>query len=169
MTLKLLCRLDRLVGAFCKWGVILCLVGLSALLLLAVIVRLVPGIPLSGYDEVIEWLFAWMSFLGALALWREGALYRVGFLDDLMSGWRKRALAVFNQVLMLGVALVFTVSGYEFIRDAGETMPFLGIDKGYWYLVIPATGAVMALYSVAGIWRAARGEETFVEIGAAFS
>jgi TRAP-type C4-dicarboxylate transport system permease small subunit len=167
--LSLLSVLDRLVGAFCKWGVILCLVGLSALLLLAVLVRFVPGISLTGYDEVIEWLFAWMSFLGTLALWREGSLYRVGFLDDLLSGWRKRLLGVFNQILMLGVALVFTVNGYEFMRDAGETMPFLGIDKGYWYLAIPATGALMALYSVAGIWRAARGRETFVEIGAAFS
>jgi TRAP-type C4-dicarboxylate transport system permease small subunit len=169
MMVGLLSRLDRVVGAVCKWGVIACLAGLSALLLLAVIGRYLPWLSLSGYDEIIEWLFAWMSFLGALALWREGALYRVGFLDDLVSGGWKRALGVFNQALMLAVALVFTIVGYEFLQAAGETTPFLGLDKGYWYLAIPATGAFMTLYSLVGIWRAARGEDTFAEIGAAFS
>ncbi|WP_375457765.1 TRAP transporter small permease [uncultured Enterovirga sp.] len=165
----LLLRLDRGVAAFCKWGVVACLIALSVLLLLAVLVRFLPWNVLSGYDEAIEWLFAWMSFLGALALWREGTLYRVGFLDAMVSeGW-KRALGVFNQALMLAVALVLTLKGGEFMAVAGETMPFLGLDKGWWYLAIPATGAVMTLYSIAGMWRAARGEETFVEIGASFS
>lgn len=169
MIARVLSRLDRAVGAACKWGVIACLLGLSGLLLLAVVMRYVPWLSLSGYDEIIEWLFAWMSFLGALALWREGALYRVGFLDGLVSGGWKRALGVFNQTLMLAVALVFTIVGYEFLSVAGETTPFLGLDKGFWYLAIPATGSLMTLYSLAGIWRAARGEETFAEIGAAFS
>ena len=146
---------DRIVGLVCKWGVIGCLLGLFFLLLIAVIVRLVPVISISGYDEIVEWLFAWLTFLGALALWREGSLYRVNLIADAAAAPLRRAIGMLSQALMLLVALVMTVKGYEFLRDAGETTPFLGMDKGYWYVVVPLTGAIMAIYSTVGLWHAA--------------
>lgn len=165
----ILVRTDRFIGLVCKWGVIGCLLGLSALLLIAVIVRFIPSIPMSGYDEIVEMLFAWMSFLGALALWRDGTLYRVVFLDFVVSdGWR-RALGVFNQILMLIFALVLTFYGYEFLSLAGETTPFLNLDKGYWYAAVPATGVFMTMYSIVGTVRAAQGKATFADGGAVLS
>jgi hypothetical protein len=46
--------IDRAIGAVCKWGVIGALLGLFFLLLLGVVVRIVPVLPISGYDEVVE-------------------------------------------------------------------------------------------------------------------
>jgi len=158
-------RLDQAVGVVCKWGVIGGLLGLFFLLLLAVIVRLVPFINVSGYDEIVELLFAWLTFLGALALWREGALYRVVVIQSAAGPVVQRLLAVMIHTLMLVFALVMSIKGYEFLRDAGETTPFLGIDKSYWYLSVPATGAIMAIYSAAGLWRALRGEQALGEGG----
>ena len=159
MIASFMSTIDRAVGAICKWGVIGCLLGLFFLLLLAVIVRLVPVLSISGYDEVVEWLFAWLTFLGALALWREGTLYRVVLIELAVPTPFRRLLAVTNQLLMLAFALIVTIKGYEFLRDAGETTPFLGIDKAYWYAALPVTGAIMTLYSIAGLWRAARGSD----------
>jgi len=158
-------RIDQVVGAVSKWGVIGCLLGLFFLLLLAVIVRLVPFVTISGYDEIVELLFAWMTFLGALALWREGALYRVTVIESAIGASVPRLLPILIQALMLIFALVMAIKGYEFLRDAGETTPFLGIDKGYWYLAVPATGAIMAIYSAAGLWRAIRGERALGDGG----
>ena len=155
---RLLQIMDSVVAALCKWGVIGCLLGLFFLLLIAVVGRLVPVVAISGYDEIVEWLFAWLVFLGALALWREGALYRVVLIELSVPPPLRWATSVMNQLLMLGFALVLTVKGYEFLRDAGETTPFLGIDKGFWYVVMPATGALMTLYSIVGVWRALRGK-----------
>lgn len=155
---RLLQTMDRVVASLCKWGVIGCLLGLFFLLLIAVVVRLVPVIAIAGYDEIVEWLFAWLIFLGALALWREGALYRVVLIELSVPPLLRRAISVMNQLLMLGFALVLTIKGYEFLREAGETTPFLGIDKGFWYVVIPAVGSLMTLYSTVGLWRALRGE-----------
>ena len=157
--------LDRAVGAICKWGVIGSLLGLFFLLLAAVVVRMLPQLTISGYDEIVELLFAWMTFLGALALWREGALYRVILIEGAVAPPLRRVIAIANQCLMLVFALVMAVKGYEFLRDAGETTPFLGIDKGYWYLAVPAAGAIMALYSIAGLWRAIRGERALGDGG----
>lgn len=148
--------LDRLVGAICKWGVVTALVALFVLLLLAVVVRIAPIVPISGYDEVVEWLFAWLTFLGALALWREGALYRVTLVDA-MPMLARRVVEFAIQSLMLLFAVVLMVYGVEFLRIAGETTPFLGLDKSWWYAAVPVTGAFMAIYSLVGLWRAVTG------------
>src|SRR5690606_35200894 len=83
--LAVLQRTDRIIGFICKWGVIGCLLGLFFLLPLAVVVRIVPFVAISGYDEIVELLFAWLTFLGALALWREGALYRVVVIESALA------------------------------------------------------------------------------------
>jgi TRAP-type C4-dicarboxylate transport system permease small subunit len=151
-----LLALDRFVGALCKWGVIIALVALFVLLLLAVIVRMAPVIPISGYDEIVEWLFAWLTFLGALALWREGALYRVTLVDALPM-LARRVVEFAIQSLMLLFAVVLMIYGVDFLRNAGETTPFLGIDKSWWYAAMPVTGALMTIYSIVGLWRAVTG------------
>ena len=165
MITSMLRRVDSLIGRACKWGVIGCLLALFFLLLVAVIVRMVPVLAISGYDEVVEWLFVWMTFLGALALWREGALYRVNLIEAAVPVLLRRAITIMSQTLMLVFALVMTVKGFEFLRDAGETTPFLRLDKSYWYVAVPATGAIMSIYSIAGLWRAVRGEMALEDSG----
>lgn len=163
--LAVLQRTDRIIGFICKWGVIGCLLGLFFLLLLAVVVRIVPFVAISGYDEIVELLFAWLTFLGALALWREGALYRVVVIESALAPSARRLIAIGTQTLMLLFALTMVIKGYEFLRDAGETTPFLGLNKAYWYLAVPATGLIMAIYSSVGLWRAARGELALADEG----
>ena len=151
-------RADDLVGFICKWGVIGCLLGLFFLLLIAVIVRMVPVLAISGYDEVVEWLFAWMTFLGALALWREGSLYRVVMLEHLLPPLGQRILEVVINLAMLAFALTLAVYGFDFMRMSGETTPFLRLEKGWWYAAIPVCASVMALYSLVWLWRVVRGK-----------
>ncbi len=148
---------DRFVGVLCRWGVILCLLGLFILLGTAVVVRTVPIISISGYDEIIEFLFAWLTFLGALALWRENGLYRVMIIEAAAPLPVRRLFAVMTQALMLTFALTLAIKGQEFVQHAGERTPFLGFDKSWWYLAVPASGAVMSIYSAIGLGRALLG------------
>jgi TRAP-type C4-dicarboxylate transport system permease small subunit len=161
MIMSVLEAIDRAIALICKCGVIFCLLALFFLLFTAVVVRMVPVLGISGYDEVVEWLFVWLTFLGAVALWREGALYRVVLIELAVPRWGKIALGLLAQLCMLLFALVLTIKGYEFLRYAGETTPFLRIDKGYWYAALPVTGTVMVAYSVAGLWRILRGGDAF--------
>jgi TRAP-type C4-dicarboxylate transport system permease small subunit len=139
--------------------------GLFVLLLLSVVVRLVPVLSISGYDEIVELLVVWMTMLGAVALWRDGGLYRVVVIEEMAPPAARRALTLLHHVLMLGFALVLLLKGLEFVHDAGETMPFLVIDKSYWYLALPVPGALMALYSIAHLWRTIRGRDTLAHGG----
>ena len=153
-----LARLDRAVALACRWSVITCFLGLFLLLSLGIAQRMVPQVKLSGYDELVELLFIWMTFIGSLALWREGALYRVEAIDHLLDGRARQALAIVTHLAMLALAAIFAVMGRDFMLAAGETTPFLQIDKVYWYAAIPVCGALMCVYSVAALWRALKGD-----------
>ena len=154
MIRAVLLRLDRGVALACRWIVIGCFVGLFILLSIGIVQRIVPFFKLPGYDEVIELLFAWMTFVGALALWREGVLYRVDMLERKLSRRGRAALAGLIHLAMLSVALLLAIEGWEFMQMSGETTPFLQIDKIYWYAAIPVCGALMAVYSAVALWRA---------------
>ncbi len=152
-----LARLDRAVAAGCRWSVIACFIGLFLLLSLGILQRMLPLIKLSGYDELIELLFIWMTFIGSVALWREGALYRVDAIDRLLPPRARRVLALLVHLAMLALAAVLAWKGLDFMQNSGETTPFLQIDKVYWYAAIPVCGILMSFYSVAGLWRALHG------------
>lgn len=150
-------RLDLAVAFVCKWGVIAALVGLFLLLLAGVITRAVPVVSITGSDEIVEFLFAWLTFLGAVALWREGSLYSVTLIVALTPPLMQHVVEVAIKILMLFVALVLLVKGYAFAAGSGETTPFLRFDKAWWYASIPVGGALMCLYSVAGLVKSVRG------------
>jgi TRAP-type C4-dicarboxylate transport system permease small subunit len=151
---------DRLVGAVCKYGAIACLLGLFVLLGGAIILRLLPLFTIQGYDEIVELLFIWLVMLTSLALWREGSLYRVVLVEDLLPPLARRGLEIAINLAMFGFALTLVVYGREFMAMSGETTPYLRLDKGWWYAAIPVCAALMALYSLVWLWRIARKGET---------
>lgn len=164
-----LSRADRTVALACRWSVIGCFLGLFLLLSLGILQRLLPLLKVPGYDELVELLFIWMTFIGSLALWREGVLYRVEAIDRLLGPRAARVLAVLVNLAMLALAAILAWKGWDFMTGAGETTPFLQIDKVYWYAAIPVCGSLMAIYSLVGLWRALRGEirapETIITLG----
>ncbi|MCF3933597.1 TRAP transporter small permease [Acuticoccus sp. M5D2P5] len=155
--IALLKAADIAVARVCKWGVIAALSVLFFLLLAGVVTRAVPFVSITGYDEIVELLIAWMTFIGAVALWREGALYNVTLLLVAVSRPLRLALEILIRLLMLAFALILLVKGYEFAAGSGETTPFLRFDKVYWYASIPVAGALMVAYSIAGLVLAMRG------------
>ena len=154
----LLARMDRGVAGACRWGVCACFLGLFVLLSLGILQRMLPVFKVPGYDELVELLFVWMTFLGALALWREGTLYKVDLVERMLDAAGRRVLESIIQLSMLAIALVLTWAGWDFLRQSGETTPFLQIDKMWWHAAIPVCGTLMAVYSAAALWRALRGE-----------
>ena len=146
-------RLDVAVAAALRWFVVGCLLGLFFLLVLGIVQRSVPALKLPGYDELIELLFAWLTFMGAAALWREGALYRVGVLDRLLPRSGRRVVGIGLNLMLLVLLWVFVVKGWEFAAQSGETTPFLQVDKIWWYAAVPVSGLVMTAYHLAALWR----------------
>jgi TRAP-type C4-dicarboxylate transport system permease small subunit len=97
----LLIQLDKTIARFLKWTVIACFFGLFLLLAFGIVQRSFPAISVSGYDELIDLLFVWLTFAGTAALWREGSLYRVGAFDKIWSPALKRLISIAIHVAML--------------------------------------------------------------------
>ncbi len=148
---RVLAVADRWVERVARGAVTLALAALMLLLALGIFFRAVPVFSMAGYDEVIELLMAWMTFLGAAALWREGALYRVDVLADWLPPRPARLVALGVRLLMLLFALVFTVEGWALAARAAETTPFLRFPKSLAYASMPVAGLLMAIYGAAAL------------------
>jgi TRAP-type C4-dicarboxylate transport system permease small subunit len=148
---RALTALDRGLVFLIRWFVVLALMAMLVLLALGIFVRLVPVFSMSGYDEVIEFLVAWTVFLGAVALWREGTLFKVELVNLLGSAPLMRVANLLARGLMLAFAIIFLVEGWKFTAGSIETMPFLFVSKQPWYAAMPVAGLLMTVYGVAGV------------------
>jgi TRAP-type C4-dicarboxylate transport system permease small subunit len=151
--MELIAKFDRVLAKILRAFVIAALVVTLVLITLGVIARVVPVFSMSGYDEVIEWLIAWMTFVGTIALWRQGLLFNIDFSAFLDSPIAVKALRVLSRILMLLFAVVFTWKGWEFASETVETMPFLFISKKSWYMSMPVCGALMTVYALVDLYR----------------
>jgi len=140
-------KIDRLFFAFLRGFVITALVLILILITLGILARVVPVFSMSGYDEVIEWLIAWMTFAGTIALWRQGSLFSINLISMLPSRAAVKWINVLSRILMLIFAFIFTWKGWDFAVNSIETMPFLFISKIPWYASMPVCGAFMIVYA----------------------
>jgi len=153
----MLSSLDRVVQRTGRVAVILAMMGILGLLALGVVVRVFPVIPLAGYDEVVELLMAWMTFLGAAILWGEGSLYRVDVLTSQLGPRAGRVVRMGVLLVSLVFAVVLTLEGWRVAVLSAETTPFLRFPKSIAYASMPVAGAIMMGYTLVGIGRALLG------------
>ncbi len=147
-----LATIDHCLDRLMRRAVIGVLCSLLLLLSYGMVIRHLPSVAVAGYEEVIELLFVWMTFAGAAILWREGALFRVEFVDGL-SPRVSRAFKFVTQALMLCFAVAFTWQGWLFGAENIETTAYLGWSKTAWYMSLPFSGALMIVYTLAAFWR----------------
>jgi TRAP-type C4-dicarboxylate transport system permease small subunit len=144
--------LDNAVDKLLRWSVIGCVVGCLLVLALGVIGRIFSVFNQSASPEFIEILFAWGTFLGTALLWRERTLLRVDFVLQMLPPTPAWALKIVIELGMLIFAALMVYYGWDFATAITEYTPFLQANKIYWYLSIPASGAVMAAYSFAALY-----------------
>ncbi|MEI4473860.1 TRAP transporter small permease [Frigidibacter sp. MR17.24] len=149
---RLISIADAAVARLTRLGVILALVVLFVLLMARVIAR-TTEIPFAAYDEIVELATVWMTLLGTVALWREGALFKVEIVTGAFPAFGRLAEIVV-QALMLAFALMLVIVGGRFTLDSNELTSFMQIDMRLYYGAIPVTGVFMACYSLAGLVRA---------------
>jgi TRAP-type C4-dicarboxylate transport system permease small subunit len=141
-----------------RWGSIVCLVALLFLLSAGVLVRFVPVASMGWADEIVEWFFAWMVFLGTAALWRGSEHITIDFIPQSLGGTiAGRALEILVGLLALGFLVVFTWEGWLLTLQAvGNRTPILELPKPGWYVALPVSGVVMIGYTLARCMRAIR-------------
>lgn len=144
----------RAVAAALQWGSVGWLLALWVLVAAGVFVRFVPVASMGWADEIVELAFAWMVFMGAAVLWRDGSHFCVDFLllhlGDSAAG---RGLQLIVRLLSLAFLLVFTYYATVLTLNATDRSPILEYPKVVFYMVMPITGAIMTAYTLRDLWR----------------
>lgn len=147
--MNILATFDRFLAIIMRWLTLVCLVALLILLSGVVFVRFVPVTSLGWSDEIVEWAFAWMVFIGAAILWRNNEHFRVQWLPDKLSGRVSgKVLRIAVEILSMIFLGIMTYYGMKLTVAAHDRSPILELPRHIWYLCIPLAGITMIGYSV---------------------
>jgi TRAP-type C4-dicarboxylate transport system permease small subunit len=149
----------RLIASVLRLAVFLLLVALVASVGTGVFYRYVLGRSLYWATEVPNLLFVWTVFLGAAAAYHERKHIAFTLLAERLPYRARRALSVLAALVVLGFMGFLLQSGIELVeRTMASRSEALKIPQGYLYLCLPLVAAVMALDTLAELWRLLRGD-----------
>jgi TRAP-type transport system small permease protein len=102
--------------------------------------------PLRWSDEVAQYMFLWLSYLGALAALIRGRHYSVPNLVEMLPRLSRAAVKTLSDLIVLLILLVLVWFGWQLVdRLSFQTSPALGVPVYYAYVALPLTAALMAL------------------------
>ena len=141
---------------------VLCGVSFLAMVLLScwqVFTRYILGNPSSWSEELVSYLFAWMTLLGTSYVCGERGHMNIPILIDRLSGATKKGFHIFSEVIALIFAAVILVYGGVQITSLamGQMTSSLGVAMGVFYVVLPLCGVLNVIYSIINIIEIANG------------
>lgn len=150
--------IDRTLATSMRGLAMLCLVALLVILAGNVIARDFQLYATAWLDEVVELLFAWMVFIGAAALWREGEHFRIDALERALPAPASQLLRMVIALISLFFLLVMTWQGWQLTMKSTALTPILQLPVRLSYSCIPIAGFIMSAYTVVQLSRIIRGE-----------
>jgi len=135
------------------------LAGISFLAMVAltcwqVFTRYILQNPSSWSEELVSYLFAWMSLFGASIVVGERGHMNIPILVERMGKKGRKFFAIFAEIiacLFAGVILVY--GGIQITSLAmGQMTSALGIPIGVFYVVLPLSGLINIVYTILNIY-----------------
>lgn len=118
-----------------------------------VFTRYVLQNPSSWSEELVSYLFAWASLLGASLITGERGHMNIPVVVERFSPAVQKALAIFGELIAFafsGIILVY--GGIEISQLAmGQMTSSLGVAVGVFYVVMPLCGILNMIYTVLNI------------------
>jgi TRAP-type C4-dicarboxylate transport system permease small subunit len=156
-TLSFLSKFDRVL-IFALRTVCVCCFSLLLLLLTGnVFVRNFPIAAFYWFDEVVEWMFAWMVFLGAAVLWARDEHFRLEWLSKKIKGTPSGYLvASILELISLFFIVVFFYQALRLTVLAKDWTPVFNVSRRFLYVCMPISGIIMVGYSIRNVVRGVR-------------
>ena len=126
-----------------------------------VFTRYVLKDPSPWSEELVSYLFAWASLLGASLITGERGHMNIPILVDRMSPPVQKALNIFGELIAFafsGIILVY--GGIEISQLAmGQMTSSLGVAVGVFYVTMPICGVINILYTILNIYDICKGKK----------
>lgn len=127
-----------------------------------VFTRYVLGAPSTWSEELVGYLFAWMSLFGACLVTGERGHMNIPILVDMAPGAGKKVLLCLAEIIVfLFSAVILVYGGLRITKLAmGQMTSALGVPVGVFYAVLPLCGGINLLYTAMNLVEIIRnGEE----------
>ncbi len=126
-----------------------------------VFTRYVLSAPSAWSEELVGYLFAWMSLFGACLVTGERGHMNIPILIDTASGTARKVLLCLGEgVAFLFSAVILAYGGVKISELAmGQMTSSLGIAVGLFYVVLPVCGVLNMIYTAMNIFDILRGRE----------
>ncbi len=109
--------------------------------------------PSSWSEEMVSYLFAWMSLFGASLVVGERGHMNIPIVVERFGDKARKFFAIFGEVvacIFAGVILVY--GGIQIASLAmGQMTSSLGVPIGIFYVVLPLSGALNIIYTILNI------------------
>lgn len=134
------------------------LAGASFLVMVAltcwqVFTRYILGSPSSWSEELVSYMFAWMSLLGASIVTSERGHMNIPILVDHAGPGTQKLLHCLGEIIAFLFSLVILVfGGVQIAKLAmGQMTSSLGVPIGVFYVVLPLCGVLNMLFTLLNI------------------
>ena len=109
--------------------------------------------PSSWSEELVSYMFAWMSLFGASIMVGERGHMNIPILVEKLGVRGRRFFAILAELVALGFASVILVYGGLQITNLamGQMTSALGLPIGVFYVVLPISGGINILYTILNI------------------
>ena len=112
-----------------------------------VLTRYVLNSPSSWSEELVSYMFAWMSLLGASIVTAERGHMNIPILVEKTSPMMQKFFACLSEVIAF-----LAYGGYQIANLAmGQMTSSLGVPIGVFYIVLPLCGLLNMVYTVLNI------------------
>lgn len=123
--------------------------------LLGVFSRKILGDQIRWTEELARFLLIWISFLGGAIAYIDDKHLGVDLLVDRFELQARRLSRVVTHGLVFAFSLfAMGVGGTKLVIDrfdAGQLLPALQIDKAWFYLAVPISGYLIALFALGNV------------------
>jgi TRAP-type C4-dicarboxylate transport system permease small subunit len=152
--ISFLTNFDRTL-VFILRGICVCCFSLLLLLLTGnVFVRYFPVAAFYWFDEIVEWMFAWMVFFGAAALWARNEHFKLDWINEKLKGTPTGHLgAMVLELISLFFFVIFFYQALRLTTLAKDWTPVFNVSKRYLYVCMPISGIIMVGYSIRNVLR----------------
>jgi TRAP-type C4-dicarboxylate transport system permease small subunit len=131
-----------------EWINGLVLVGMYTVTILTVVFRVILKIPASWSEELAQYSFIFLGFIGAAAVMEDEGHIKITILVDRLSVRLQKALRITGRFLMMGFLIPFTIGAWGNVKLNWmveiPTVSWMRI--GYMYLVLFFSGLAMLFY-----------------------
>ena len=118
-----------------------------------VFTRYILGSPSTWSEELVSYMFAWASLLGASLVTGERGHMNIPFIVERMNPILKKAFGVLGEgIAFLFSAVILVYGGVQISSLAmGQMTSSLGVAVGLFYVVLPLCGVLNMIYTVLNI------------------